>query len=85
MRTVSEKLDLLSAKRGRPHRSLLHNLYLALEDEYGVSLDEERLRVMEEQNLTDCSVLAAIFYTPELKTRAERIIDFNLSPENRGW
>jgi len=56
-----------------------------LEKQWGVSLEEERLRVMEEMNLTDCSVLAAIFYTDEIKDGFEDIVDQNLAPENRGW
>lgn len=85
MRTVSEKLDLLAKRTGHSHRALLHQLYQILEERWGISLEEERLRVMEEMNLTDCSVLAAIFYTDEIKDGFEDIIDQNLAPENRGW
>ncbi len=85
MRTASEKLDLLAARKGQSHRALLHQIYRILENQWGVSLEEERLRVMEEMNLTDCSVLAAIFYTDEIKDGFEDIVDQNLAPENRGW
>ena len=85
MRTVSEKLDLLSARKGLPHRTILHQVYQILENQWEVSLEEERLRVMEEMELTECSVLAAIFYTDEIKDGFEDIIDHNLAPENRGW
>ena len=85
MRTASEKLDLLSTRKGQSHRALLHQIYRILENQWGVSLEEERLRVMEEMNLTDCSVLAAIFYTDEIKDGFEDIVDQNLAPENRGW
>lgn len=61
MRTASEKLDLLAARKGQSHRALLHQIYRMLEKNWGISLEEERLRVMAEMNLTDCSVLAAIF------------------------
>lgn len=85
MRTASEKLDLLAARKGQSHRALLHQIYRMLENQRGVSLEEERLRVMAEMNLTDCSVLAAIFYTDEIKDGFEDIVDQNLAPENRGW
>ena len=85
MRVVSEKLDLLSARKGQSHRAILHQVYKILENQWEVSLEEERLRVMEEMDLAECSVLAAIFYTDELKDGFEDIIDHNLAPENRGW
>ena len=85
MRTASEKLDLLAARKGQSHRALLHQIYRMLEKNWGISLEEERLRVMAEMNLTDCSVLAAIFYTDEIKDGFEDIVDQNLAPENRGW
>ena len=40
---------------------------------------------MEQQNLSDCSVLTAIFYNSTLKDGFQKIVDFNLAPENRGW
>lgn len=85
MRTASEKLELLASRKRRSSRSLLHELYQMMEKHFDISLEEERLRVMEEMNLTDCSVLAAIFYTDEIKDGFEYLIDQNLSPENRGW
>lgn len=85
MRTVSEKLDLLAARKGRSNSNLLHQTYQIIEREWSVSLEEERLRVMEEMGLTECSILLAIFYTDELKDHFEQIVDFNLAPENRGW
>lgn len=86
MRTVSEKLDLLEAKFVfTDHNDLLHRLYLMLEEQHGVSLAENRIEVMEKYNLSECSVLASIFYTPKLREAIQRDIDYNLAPENRGW
>jgi prophage antirepressor-like protein len=85
MRTMSEKLDLLSNKYDAPHNELLHDIYMALEKRYGVVLNEERLKTMEDLELTDCSMLSAIFYNPELREGIQRSIDHNLAPENRGW
>ena len=85
MRTMSEKLDLLSNKYDAPHNELLHDIYMAMEKRYGVVLNEERLKTMEELELTDCSMLSAIFYNPELREGIQRSIDHNLAPENRGW
>ena len=56
MRTMSEKLDLLSNKYDAPHNELLHDIYMALEKRYGVVLNEERLKTMEDLELTDCSI-----------------------------
>lgn len=84
MRTMSEKLDLLSNKYDAPHNELLHDIYMALEKRYGVVLNEERLKTMEDLELTDCSMLSAIFYNPELREGIQRSIDHNLAPENRG-
>ena len=47
MRTVSEKLDLLSAKLNRPHNQILSRVYQILEREMSVSLDEERMKAIE--------------------------------------
>lgn len=86
MRTVSEKLDLLEAKFVfTDHNDLLHRLYLMLEEQHGVSLAENRIEVMEKYNLSECSVLASIFYTQKLRETIQRNIDYNLAPENRGW
>lgn len=86
MRTVSEKLNDLSVKFSfMPHNEILHRLYVMLEQQTGVSLDENRLQVMEEYGLPECSVLAGIFYNPDLREAIQRNIDYNLAPENRGW
>lgn len=85
MRTASEKLDLMSARFNTTHNEILHSLYQHLEKRCGVVLEEEKLRVMEDHDLTDCSVLTAIFYNPELRHAFEENIDYNLAPENRGW
>ncbi len=85
MRTVSEKLDLLSAKLNRPHNQILSRVYQILEREMSVSLDEERMKAIETYNLGECSILTAIFYSEKLKLDLQEIIDFNLAPENRGW
>lgn len=85
MRTASEKLDLMSARFNTTHNEILHSLYKHLEKRCGVVLEEEKLRVMEDHDLTDCSVLTAIFYNAELRDAFEENIDYNLAPENRGW
>ena len=86
MRAVSEKLNNLSVKFAfMPHNEILHRLYVMLEQQTGVSLDENRLQVMEEYRLPECSVLTGIFYNPDLREAIQRNIDYNLAPENRGW
>lgn len=85
MRTTSEKLALMSARFKTTPNEILHSLYQHLEKRCGVVLDEEKLRVMEDHGLTDCSVLTAIFYNAELRDAFEENIDYNLAPENRGW
>lgn len=85
MRTVSEKLDLLSTKLKQPHNITLSQIYKILEEKWAVSLEEEQMKVMEEQNLFACSVLAAISYNSTLRDGFQQIVDSNLAPENRGW
>lgn len=85
MRTVSEKLDLMSARFRQTHNEILHSLYKHLEKKHSLSLEEEKLRAIEEQDLDSCSVLAAIFYNPMLRADFQVNIDYNLAPENRGW
>ncbi|MBD5169238.1 MAG: hypothetical protein HDT20_03840 [Oscillibacter sp.] len=85
MRTASEKLDLLSAKLNHPHSVILSQIYKIMEEKWKVSLEEERLRAAEEQNLFSCSVLAAISYSEKLRDAFQAVVDFNLAPENRGW
>lgn len=86
MRTVSEKLNELSVKFAfMPHNEILHRLYVMLEQQTGVSLDENRLQVIERYHLSECSVLTGIFYNPDLRAALQRNIDYNLAPENRGW
>lgn len=86
MRTVSEKLDLLSNKFVfMYHNDFLHRFYVMLEQQTGVNLDENRLRVMEKYGLPECSVLTGIFYNPDLREFFQRNVDYNLAPENRGW
>ena len=85
MRTMSEKLDLLSNKYDAPHNELLHDIYMALEKRYGVVLNEERLKTMEDLELTDCSMLSAIFYNPELREGIQRSIDHNAGPIIPYW
>ena len=48
-------------------------------------LADERLRIMEEYGLEECSTLKAIFYNDEFRDYLEEIIDHNLASENRGW
>lgn len=85
MRTVSEKLDLLSNKYNRPHNLILSKIYKDMEEEFATVMEDERYRVMEEQGLEKCSVLTAIFFDEELRDFFQRYVDHNLAPENRGW
>lgn len=85
MRTASEKLDLLSAKYGKPHNAILHKIYSDMEEEFETVLADERYRVMEEQGLEKCSVLLAIFFDEDLRDYFQWYVDYNLAPENRGW
>lgn len=85
MRTVSEKLDLLSARYNRPHNIILSKIYKDMEEEFETVMEDERYRTMEEQRLEKCSVLTAIFFDPELRAYFQQYVDYNLAPENRGW
>ncbi len=85
MRTASDKLNLMSSKFSMSNNAILSQLYHFLEEEFGVVLADERIRIMEEYNLDDCSTLKAIFYDKELRDYLEETIDHNLAPENRGW
>ena len=85
MRTVSEKLDLLSAKYGKSNNAILHKIYKDIEEEFETVMEDERYRVMEEQGLEKCSVLTAIFFDEELRDYFQQYVDYNLAPENRGW
>ena len=85
MRTVSEKLDLLSARYNRPHNIILSKIYKDMEEEFETVMEDERYRTMEEQGLEKCSVLTAIFFDPELRAYFQQYVDYNLAPENRGW
>ena len=85
MRTVSEKLDLLSAKCGKSNNAVLHKIYKDMEEEFETVLEDERYRVMEEQGLERCSTLTAIFFDEELRNYFQQYVDYNLAPENRGW
>lgn len=85
LRTVNEKLDLLSAKLGRAHNSILSRVYQIMERDTGAVLEDERIKAIETYSLGECSILTAVFYNEKLKASFEDIIDFNLAPENRGW
>lgn len=85
MRTVSEKLDLLSNKYNRPHNLILSKIYKDMEEEFDTVMEDERYRTIEEQGLEKCSVLTAIFFDEELRDYFQRYVDHNLAPENRGW
>lgn len=85
MRAVNEKLDLLSSKLGRSHASILHQVYKIMERQSQISLDEERMDVIETYNLGECSILTAIFYNDYLRAEFQELIDYNLAPENQGW
>ena len=85
MRTASEKLDLMQARLGRPHNILLSQIYHIMEEKSGAVLEDERLQVMEEKDLSSCSILTAVFYRQALKEMFQDIVDYNLAPENQGW
>lgn len=85
MHIANEKLNLLSVKMGCSHNTLLQQIYQILEEEWGISLLEERLWFMEMQNLPDFFVLMDIFNNGGLKNSFQTIVDSNLAPENRGW
>lgn len=85
MRTASEKLALMGSRFNMSNNAILHQLYVFLEEEFGVVLADERIRVIEEYGLDDCSTLKAIFYDEKYRDFLERTIDHNLAPENRGW
>ncbi len=85
MRTVSEKLDLLSAKYNKPHNLILAKIYKDMEEKFETVMEDERYRTMEEQGLERCSVLLAIFFDPDLRDYFQQYVDYNLAPENRGW
>lgn len=85
MRTASEKLNLMSSKFNMSNNAILHRLYGYLEEDFGVVMADERIRIMEEYGLEDCSTLKAIFYDEEFRDYLQRTIDHNLAPENRGW
>lgn len=85
MRTVSEKLDLLSAKYGKTHGAILSKIYKDMEEEFETVMEDERYRVMEEQGLEKCSMLTTVFFDEDLRDYFQRYVDHNLAPENRGW
>lgn len=84
MRTASEKLDMLSAKYGKPNNAILHKIYKDMEEEFETVMEDERYRVMEEQGLEKCSMLTAIFFDEDFRDYFQRYVDYNLAPENRG-
>lgn len=85
MRTASEKLNALADKCGIPSSSVLHALYRELEEDEGVILSEVRLKALEEHQLTDCSVLLAIFYDANLRRWFEDRVDQYLIQETPAW
>lgn len=85
MRTASEKLNALADKCGIPSSSVLHTLYRELEEDEGVILSEVRLKALEEHQLTDCSVLLAIFYDANLRRWFENRVDQYLAFDTPAW
>jgi len=69
----------------QPHNIILSQVYRILEDKWEADLEDERMKVMVAQSLPDCSMLKAIFYNETLRDGFQKIVDFNLAPENRGW
>ena len=82
---ISASLNLLSNKLKQPHNVLLSQIYRILEENGDIVLEDNRLQVIEEYNLAECSILTAIFYNEIIRDRFQKIVDFNLAPENRGW
>lgn len=85
MRTASDKLNALADKCGIPSSSVLHALYRELEEDEGVILSEVRLKALEEHQLTDCSVLMAIFYDANLRRWFEDRVDQYLIQDTPAW
>lgn len=85
LRTANEKLDLLSTKLSLPHNAVLSKIYKQMEEKGGANLTEEQLRCAVSQSLSSCSILVAISYNEWLRDGFQKIVDFNLAPENRGW
>lgn len=85
MRTASSKLDQLSEKFGIPSSTVLHDLYQEMEAEQGVNLNEARLKALEEHQLSDCTILTAIFYDKTLRGWFQARVDYYLSPGVREW
>lgn len=85
MSAASDKLNALADKCGLPSSSVLHRLYQEMEEERGVILSEVRLRALEEHQLTDCSILLAIFYDAPLRKWFEKRVDQYLTPETPIW
>lgn len=85
MRTASDKLNALADKCGIPSSSVLHALYRELEEDEGVILSEVRLKALEEHQLTDCSVLLAIFYDANLRRWFEDRVDQYLIQDTPAW
>ncbi len=85
MRTASDKLNMLADKCGLPSSCVLHRLYQEMEDELGVILSEVRLKALEEHQLTDCSILVAIFYDKPLRKWFVTRVEAYLSQENVTW
>jgi Rha family phage regulatory protein len=84
-RTAGEKLELLTNKTGLSRMALLRRLYELIEEKLSVSIDEEQAYYTEAYNLDKCSGLEACFYSENIRTELQALIDFNLAPENRGW
>lgn len=85
MRTLNEKLDLLEEKFKASRNEILHKVYVFVEQNFDIILDEERIKAMEQKGLSDCTVLEVIFYDENYRTFMQNTIDCNLDPEDRGW
>lgn len=85
MRTLNEKLDLLEERFNASRNEILHKIYVFVEQQFDILLDEERLKAMERNGLDDCTTLEVIFYNEDYRKFFQDTIDCNLEPEDRGW
>jgi len=84
MRKLNDKLDVCVMLFNAPRKRLLHWLYETLENVLGISLSEERIKLirMSGRNQT---VLDTIYYKERYRKKLEQIMDKPLPEEYRGW
>lgn len=79
MRKFNQCMDMLEEKFNLTRNELLHQLYVFLENNMKVILNEERIRCMERLDIDDCSCLEAIYHNRFLRKELQRLIELNLS------